>query len=230
MKIRDLMTKEVLTTRADASLKDTARRMVEAGISGMPVLDDDGFVVGIITESDFVNAEAERRQSWRRAGMLRFLDRRESIPSQERTVGDAMTTKVITLGPDADHSEAARLMQKARIKRLPIVEGDHLVGLISRTDLMRAFARPDEEIIEEIIDEVITNILWIDPAKVQVTSQEGNVTLAGRLETKSDVELLVELTKRLDGVVSVASNLSWEVDNTRSDMTGRPPGMPRPNW
>src|SRR5690606_18362360 len=136
MKIRDLMTTDVMTIPADASLKEAARRMVEAGVSGLPVLDDEGLLVGIITESDFVKVEADRRGSGRRAGMLRFLDRHQDVPSQERTVGDVMTTKVVSIGPDVDHAEAARVMQQEGVKRLPITEADHLVGLVSRSDVM----------------------------------------------------------------------------------------------
>lgn len=231
MKIRDLMTTDVMTIRADASLKEAARRMVEEGISGLPVLDDDGLLVGIITESDFVKAEADRRAGWRRAGMLRFLDRQEDVPSQERTVADVMTTQVITLGPEADHAEAARVMQREGVKRLPITEADHLVGLLSRSDVMRAFTRSDDEILSEITDHLLPKVLWIDPSRVTVECRDGNVSLSGRMETRSDTQLLIELTKRLDGVASVVDGLTWEVDNLKADMTGIPPGMsPRPNW
>lgn len=230
MKIRELMTTEVSTVRPDVPLKEAARRMVEESVSGLPVVSDDGVVVGIITESDFVAAEADRRNSGR-AGILRFLDRSHEVPSQERQVGDVMTKNVVTIGPDADHTEAARLMQKNKVKRLPVTEGDHLLGVISRADLMRAFTRSDDDILTEVNDHVISRVLWLDPAKVTVKSEEGNVSLSGRLETKSDAQLLVELVKRLDGVASVSDDLSWEVDNTRADMTGRPPGMsPRSNW
>lgn len=231
MKVRELMTTEVMTTRPDAPLKEAARRMVEEGVSGLPVVSDEGLLVGIITESDFVNAEADRRTGPRRAGMLRFLDRRSEIPSQERTVGDVMTTKVVTVEPDADHAEAARIMQRNGVKRLPVTRSDHVVGLVSRADVMRAFTRSDEDIVAEIRDQVLTKVLWVDPDRVKVSSLDGNVTLAGRLETRSDAELLAELTRRLDGVASVEDQLSFEVDNYHNDMTGVPPGMrPRPNW
>lgn len=228
--MRDLMTEDVLTIRPDASLKEAARRMVESGISGLPVLDDEGLLVGIITESDFVKAEGDRRVGWHRAGMLRFLDRQHDIPSQERKVSDVMTTRVITVNPGADHAEAARIMQRVGVKRLPVTHGDHLVGLVSRSDVMRAFTRSDDEIVAEIKDYVLAKVLWIDPERVRVESEDGNVTLGGRLETRSDAELLVELTKRLDGVASVVDGLSYEVDNLKSDMTGVPPARPRPNW
>ncbi len=231
MKVGDLMTSPVITIGRNASLKEAARRMIEAGISGLPVTDDDGALVGVITEADFVKSESGRRAA-KRALLLRWFGDRDVMPSTERHVEDVMTADVITLGPDADHAEAARIMRKAGIKRIPIVEDDGtLRGIVSRSDIMRAFARPDSEIIDEIRHHVMGEVLWIDPRRVDVQSVEGNVELAGRLETKSDAVLLEDLTKRLDGVVSVNSGLTWEIDNTKLEMTPNPrTGLARPNW
>lgn len=222
MQLRDLMTTTVLCIGPDASLKEAARRMLEAGVSGMPVTDDDGALVGVITEADFVKTEAGRRRSERRS-LLRWLTHHHEIPVDEIRVGDVMTAGVITLTPEADHADAARLMEKARIKRIPIVEDDTLVGMVSRSDIMRAFARPDGEIVRELEDHVMRKVLWIDPSSVRVMCEDGNVTLSGQLETRSDAELLVELASRLDGVVSVKSTLSWSVDNTKLEMAFPPP-------
>jgi len=228
MRIRDLMTTEVVTISADAPLKEAARRMLEAGISGLPVTEDKA-LVGIITEADFVASEADRRAE-QRAGLLKFLHRDHEIPSQDRLVGDVMTKSVLTIGPEEDHADAARLMEKEGVKRLPVVDGDELVGLISRADMLRAYVRSDEEILDEITKRVMKEVLWIDPRLVDVKSVEGNVTLRGRLETKSDAALLVELTKRLDGVTSVHDHLDFEVDNTRLEMVSPPMGYARGNW
>lgn len=231
MKVRDLMTSQVITVGPKASLKEAARRMIEAGVSGLLVTGEDGDLLGVITEADFVKGESGRRAT-KRARLLRWMGNGDEIPSTELFVEDVMTSDVISLGPDADHAEAARIMRKAGIKRIPIVEDDGtLRGIVSRADILRAFARPDNEIIDEIRDHVIGEVLWIDPRKVQVQSVEGNVELHGRLETKSDAVLLEDLTKRLDGVVSVNSELSWEIDNTKLEMTPRSADhLARPNW
>lgn len=229
MRIRDLMTTDVLTIAPEAPLKEAARRMLEAGVSGLPVTDGDGNLVGIITEADFVATEADRRVK-KRAGLLRLIHRDEEIPSQERLVADAMTKDVVVIDPEADHSDAARLMEREGVKRLPVVEEARLVGLVSRTDMLRAYARPDKEIIDEIREHVMREVLWIDPKRVTIESVDGNVALSGRLETKSDANLLVELTKRLDGVTSVEEHLTWEVDNTKLEMVSPPSGYPRGNW
>lgn len=226
MKISELMTRRVLTIGPDASLKEAARRMLEAGVSGLPVTDDGGTLLGIITEADFISGEADRRTA-PRAGLLRFFTGDHEVPTREQKVGDVMTKAVVVIGPDADHAEAARLMQRERVKRLPVVAQGRLVGLVSRSDMLRAFVRPDEAIVEDIRDHVMRKVLWIDPERVTIDCVDGNVVLRGRLETRSDAGLLVELTKRLDGVASVADHLDWEVDNTRVEMVSPPVGFPR---
>jgi CBS domain-containing protein len=194
MKVHDLMTTDIITVGRDASLKEAARRMIEADVSGLLVTDENGQLEGVITESDFVKAEAGRRAN-KRARLLRWFNQDDVMPSVERVVKDVMTTEVVTAPPFADHAEVARLMQKAGVKRIPIVEGTRPVGIVSRSDIMRAFARSDTDIITEITDHVIAKVLWIDPRRVRVQSVDGNVRLDGKLETKSDATLLEDLVK-----------------------------------
>lgn len=227
MKVSQLMTPEVITVGRDTSLKEAARRMIEAAVSGLVVTDGSGALVGVITEADFVKTESERRAG-KRARLLRWFSRNEpEVSDTERLVGDVMTPEVITLGSEADHAEAARLMRKAGVKRIPIVDEEgRLIGILSRSDIMRAFARPDADIVAEIEDHVMGDVLWIDPRRATIRCIEGNLVLSGRLETKSDVTLLEALARRVDGVVSLASHLEWEIDNTKLEMVPPPPGMP----
>lgn len=215
MRLNELMTTDIITVGPDAPLKEAARRMIEAGISGLPVTDDEGALVGVITEADFVANEAGRRAP-KRAGLLRHWLREDDMPASERRVKDVMSAQVKTLSPDADHAEAARTMQREGIKRIPVVdESGRLVGIVSRGDILRAFNRPDAVIISEITDHILREVLWIDPKLVSVTCDDGNVVLSGRLETRSDAQLLAELTRRLDGVASVNDQLAWSYDNTK---------------
>ena len=107
MKLRELMTPDVITVGPDASLKEATRRMIEAGVSGLPMTSDSGALIGVITEADFVKTEADRRAT------KRAFTSDVNIPESERRIRDAMTKDVITLGPDSDHAEAARVMMKA---------------------------------------------------------------------------------------------------------------------
>jgi CBS domain-containing protein len=223
------MTTEILTVGPEASLKEAARRMLEGEISGLPVINDDGDLVGIITEADFMATEADRRVT-RRAGLLRLFVRDAEIPSHERLVGDVMTSDVKVIGPESDHAEAARLMEKEGIKRIPVVADGRLIGLIARADMLKAYVRSDEEIIDEIQGHVMKDILWIDSRRVEIECVDGNVIVSGHLETKSDASLLIELTRRLDGVTSVSDHLTWEVDNTKLEMVSPPSGYARGDW
>ncbi len=229
MRVSDLMTTDILTVGPEASLKEAARRMLEGEISGLPVINDDGDLVGIITEADFMATEADRRVT-RRAGLLRLFVRDAEIPSHERLVGDVMTTDVKVIGPESDHAEAARLMEKEGIKRIPVVADGRLIGLIARADMLKAYVRSDQEIIDEIQGHVMKDILWIDSRRVEIECVDGNVIVSGHLETKSDASLLIELTRRLDGVTSVSDHLTWEVDNTKLEMVSPPSGYARGDW
>lgn len=233
MRVSELMSPEVITVGKDAPVKEAARRMIEAGVSGLLVTGAEGQLEGVITEADFVKTEAHRRAK-RRATLLRWLHRDGTPPAGEKTVADAMTADVVTIGADDDHAAAARLMARESVKRLPVLDADgNLVGILSRADILRAFNRSDKEILEEITESLMPKVLWIDPKRVTVQSEDGNVTLRGKLETRSDADLLTEMIGRLDGVVSVDSHLTWDIDNTRLEMTSPPPPFSpggRPNW
>lgn len=223
------MTSGLITVGPDSALKEAARRMIEAGVSGLPVTDADGTLLGIITEADFVHSEAHRKDE-RRGRLLRYLFGDEGVPDEEKVVGDVMTSSVAIISPDADHVEAARVMEAEGVKRLPVVEQGKLVGLVSRTDILRTFVRPDQDIIDEIQDHIMREILWIDTQGVEVGSVDGNVTLKGRLEARSDAQLLVALTRRVDGVASVTDRLTWSFDNLGQDPVSPPVGYPPRNW
>ncbi len=215
MRVIDVMTTDVITVAPETSLKEAARRMIAAGISGLPVVDEDGRVVGIITEADFVEAEADR--SWGR-DRRRLLDAvfGERRPRQAQTVEDAMSRNPLVVDHDSDITEAARKMTDHNVKRLPVVNPDgRLEGIISRADIMMAFARPDETIALEVEKEVIRRILMLDPDDISVDVVDGVVTLSGEVPNRSDARLLEELAGRLEGVTRVDASLNWTADDTK---------------
>ncbi len=215
MRVLDLMTTEVVTVTPGMSLKEAARTMTDVGVSGLPVLDEDGRIIGIITEADFLAREAGRSEPRRR----RLLDALFSEPqvAEAETVEQAMTLDPFVIYPEASLTEAARVMVNHGVKRLPVVDAEgRLRGVISRADVVAAFTRPDDVIEDEIREDVIRRILFLEDGVVDVSVVDGVVTLQGTLPTKSDTRLLEELTRRLDGVVRLESELDFEVDDQRS--------------
>lgn len=213
MKICDLMQRDVISVAPDATLKDAAALLVRYRISGLPVCLRDGRVVGVLSEADIlVKQECPPELS----GLLgRLLDDAygDADRSEARTVADAMTTPAITISPKQDATEAARLMIRHRINRLPVVDGSKLVGIVSRADLVRAFQRGDEAIKQEIAEDVLLSTLWIDPGAVDVDVDEGIVRLSGHVETKTIAEIVAAYVRRVPGVVAVEADLDWGVDD-----------------
>jgi CBS domain-containing protein len=208
MKIRELMTTEVVTVTPQTTLKEAATLLVQRGISGVPVVDEDGAVVGVFSEADVVVKEG---REGRREGLLGWLFEQDiSIESklEAKTVGDAMSSPPITIGPGAPVHKAASRMVDESVNRLPVVEPDgKLVGIVTRADLVRAFTRSDEDIATEIQNEILRRTLWLDPGSVTVRVVDGEVKLAGEVETETDAELLPLFVARVPGVVSVQASL-----------------------
>ena len=213
MKVGDVMTTDVLTIGPDAPIKEAAMLMVREGISGLPVVDDDGAVVGIITEADFVTAEANRSWGRQRKRLLANFFGEAEAP-QARTVADAMTADPETIDAESSVTEAARKMTDMGIKRLPVVLPDgKLQGIISRADVMGAFARSDEALANEIRTDVALGVLQLHDSELTIDVADGVVTLSGSVPARSDARLLEELASRVEGVVSVTSTVTYERDD-----------------
>jgi CBS domain-containing protein len=113
---------------------------------------------------------------------------------------------------------AAKLLARHGIKRLPVVDDQRrLVGIVSRSDLLRLFLRDDEATRREVVEQVLMRALWIDPNTVAVDVRDGIVTLAGRVERKSIVPAAVRLTRTVPGVVDVVDHLSFDWDDDRME-------------
>ena len=214
MKIKDVMTEDVLTVPTGKSLKETAKLLADTGISGLPVTDDDGNVVGVISEGDILFKE--RSPERRRGGSFAWLFFPEMVENEAkldaRTAGEAMSSPAITIGPDRPVGEAAARMLDDAVNRLPVVDADgKLLGIVTRADLVRAFTRSDSEIEMEIRKELISRTFWLQPGDLDVQVRDGEVTVAGEVDTKSDADLLPELIAQVPGVVSVDSKLTWKV-------------------
>lgn len=227
MKVKELMTSDVVSVTEETPLKEAARLMTGRGISGLPVVDDEGRVIGMLSEADFV----ERSSAGERAGLVGMLFDRSSRRLKADSVGGAMSRNVIAIAPDATHRQAARVMERKNVKRLPVIDDDgHLLGIVSRSDVLSVFARPDEAIEHDIRYRIIGQVLALDESELSVVVKDGHVDLAGSVPTKTEARLLEELSAGVDGVMSVDSGLHYLVDDTKRADESRPYGVPRPNW
>ena len=215
MRVVDLMASEVISVRRETPLRDAARVMVEKGISGLPVTDEDGALVGVISEGDFLRKEVDRGDVFGQGLLGVLFDSRDSLADAE-TVGEVMSDNIFTVSPDASLVEAARTMTTHGVKRLPVVTREgRLVGVISRRDVVAAFTRPDELIDDEIREDILRRLLFLDPSLVEITVKGGVVEISGELPTKTDARLLEAMVQRTDGVIRAEFDLTWKHDDTQ---------------
>ena len=195
MNVVDLMTTEVIAESRDTGLREAARLMFRNRVSGLPITEPDGTLIGIITEADFLRLEVERQEGAR---------------DQVVTVGEVMSIGVVTIRPEMEIYEAAKIMAVQKVKRLPVVDDDNrLLGVISRADIVSIFTRPDDVIEDEIREGLLRRVLFIDPDDLGVSVTNGVVALSGEVGTRAEASMLEELTNRLDGVFGVETNLTW---------------------
>lgn len=210
MKIVDVMSREVVTVTPGASLKDAAELLVENGISGLPVVDSEGGVIGVLSEGDLLFKQngdvAERGRLARLVDPVAAVGRTKH---DAHLVGEAMTSPAETIGPNRPVAAAAAKMIELGVNRLPVVADGTLVGIVTRADLVRAFVRSDAEIAAEIRHDIVGRALWLDEKRVRVEVDNGEVTLAGQLDGHGDAELLPVLVAKVPGVTGVTSCLTW---------------------
>jgi CBS domain-containing protein len=223
MRVDDLMTREVVSVSPEATLKEVAAKLVEYRISGLPVCDPDGTVLGVVSEADILYRE---RGPAEREGLLARLFEEglatETKKAAARTAGEAMSTPPITILGYRTVSTAARTMLEHRVKRLPVVDiGGHLLGIVTRADLVRAFVRTDEELEREIREEVVERTLWSGPNTVEVVVKGGEVELTGEVETDGDLDLLERLVAQVPGVVEVRASVTTRSEDLDRSLAGR---------
>jgi len=219
MKVRDVMVSPVVTVKASSSVREAAKILLEHGISGLPVVDEQGRLVGIVSEGDLLHrAETgtERRRSWWLAGLMEAETlASEYIKAHSHKVADVMTKNVITAIPDAPLHEIAALLEKNSIKRVPIVENGQLVGIISRANLIQALASAGKGLDIPLSDTTIRdNILaklkaqrWAHTALLNVTVNGGVVDLWGVAQSETERKAITVAAETTPGVCAVNDNM-----------------------
>ncbi|MFI8521202.1 CBS domain-containing protein [Streptomyces sp. NPDC085481] len=199
LKVGGLMTADVVSAVPATPFKEVAKLLAERDISGVPVVDEDDHVVGVVSESDL-------------------------LARHEPTVRDLMTTPAVTVHAEETVADAARLMVRRGVERLPVVdEEERLVGIVTRRDLLCVYLRPDSEIRRRIREDVLTDVMGLPGDAVDVHVLDGVVTLGGRVRRRSQALSLVGLAERVDGVVAVVDQLSFREDDTRLTAPTRTP-------
>lgn len=217
MRIQDVMTRSVITVGPDAPVREVAHVLDEHRISGVLVVDEQGSLLGVVSEADFL-VEAQGGAPVHRSAIARLFGRAPdpTAPGDRhyaKTARDLMTSPVITIGPTALVADAAALMTRDRINRLPVVEDGKLVGIVTRADLVRSYVRTDEQLEATIRDDVLLGTLWLDPKDFEVTVVDGVATIRGSVDRRSSADMIARTAVLVPGVRDVASEVHWTIDD-----------------
>ena len=209
--VKDVMTTRVVWVKKSASFREMARALQDNRVSAFPVLDDEGKVIGVVSEADMLTKEAFNVDHDGLTGKVSdLLHHNDLVKAQGITAGDLMTAPAVTVRPEDTVEHAARLMYTRKVKRLPVVDvNGHLAGIVSRADVLVVFDRPDEDIRREVNAEVLFDQVLGDPDRLSVAVKDGVVTLAGTPETEAIGREIVNQTRHIQGVVAVRDRLSY---------------------
>ena len=212
--VADVMTSDVVTVDEEASFRRLVGLMHECRVSAVPVVDDDGRILGVVSEADLLVKEDPD------VFIPHLIDRRARRVERGKAVAAVaaglMTAPAVTIGPQATVTEAAHRMRDEHVKRLFVTdEAGKVIGVVSRVDLLLPFLRPDGE-IADAVDQVIRAEEGTLPDTFQVTITDGVVDVSGRVERRTIAPELVAKIRGIEGVVGVDSHLTWDLDDTVS--------------
>lgn len=197
--VGDVMTGDVVQAHPMTPFREVVRLLERHRISGVPVVDHDDKVLGVISGTDLVREQARRARTGE---------------GRSATAEQLMSTPAVTVHPEQPVPDAARVLERHDIERLPVVdEEDRLIGIVTRRDLLRVFLRTDEDIRREVIDDVLVGALGLAPDAVTVLVRDGLVTLTGPLERRSDVPEVIRAVWQLEGVAGMVNGLTHRVDD-----------------
>ncbi len=217
MLVKDIMTPEVVSVGPGAPVGEIAELLMKEKVSAVPVLADDGKLMGVVSEGDLIrrlSGEADDGRPWWVAALTsRAEEARDFIKSHGRTAADVMTKNVVSVTEEAGLGEVAHLLEANRIKRAPVVRGDVVVGMVSRSNLLQAVARgtaapgtapaPSDRELRASVQEALRNCGFSNFGSTNVIVEDGVVELWGWVETDDEREALLIAAKEVDGVSEV---------------------------
>jgi CBS-domain-containing membrane protein len=187
-RVKDIMTSRVVAVGPDASYREMAATLRAHRVSGLPVVDAEGIVVGVVSETDLLTKRGK-------AG---------------RTAADLMSRPAVTTSPDELVSSVARMMSRHKLRRMPVVDSrGHLVGIVCRSDVLSVFSRLDEDIRREITQDVILDGFFTDPDRLSVTVKDGIVTLAGAPGSIVLGRSIIDQARHVEGVVAIRDRFTY---------------------
>ena len=223
MKAKDIMVTTVTTVGPETSVRDVAKVLLANRISAVPVIDDQGRLVGIISEGDLVR-RTELGTHYRRSWWLELISginkealAKAFLKSHGRKVRDVMTTKVVTAKPTTPLRDIATVLEKNRIKRVPIVVKGQVVGIVSRANIIQALAGLREEpertttsdsIIRKKVMKQIKSGKWSKGSLLNVTVQDGKVRLWGLVDSEAEKQAARVAAELVEGVKAVENNVT----------------------
>jgi len=212
--VEEVMTSPVVTAGVTMPLRHLMALLYASGIGAVPVTDPERRVLGVVSHADLI-IKAGGLLAAPAGPRLQSGRRRPRRKAAARTAGELMTAPAVTVPPAATVEQAARLMIRHRIGRLPVrvpLTG-RLAGIVTRSDLLRVYLRPCEEIRAEIQTTVLPGIPGADPARVTVAVRDGIVMISGRVEYRSAARRLVAAARQAEGVIHVDNQLRYDIDD-----------------
>lgn len=210
-RVHNVMTRDVVFVNDRTPYKEIVRVLLTSGVSAVPVLDARSHVIGVVSEADLLEKQADLVEGFARPrDLLTRRGRGAQAKARAVTAAGLMTAPAVTVDPREDVAHAARLMRRHGVKRLPVVDAHgRLIGIVSRGDLLKPYLRSDDEIRATVVRHVLAGEMCIDPLSVRVESRDGVVTLAGEMENEFVARDTARLVRELDGVVDVVDHLRY---------------------
>lgn len=210
------MTTRVHVANPQTPFKLLVRLLEENRISAVPIVDLRGMPLGVVSETDLLLKE--RRSDFDPGVLTLRRNRREHVKADGLVASDLMTAPAITVSTSTTLADAARTMHDRNVRRLVVIDDrGRIAGIVTRSDLLQVFLRSDEDLRDDIVAKVIPAILVAEAASVDVDVRSNVVTLVGQVDRRSDAEILTRVTREMDGVVGVVSQLTYRWD----DMSAR---------
>jgi len=221
MLAKDIMTTDVITIAPSLSVEQIAQLLLSCSISGVPVVDAEDRLVGLVSEGDLLRRPeggTERQRSWWLNLLVSSEERaREFIKTHGHKAEDIMTREVMTVTPDTPVGEIAGILERRRIKRMPVVEDGKIVGIVSRANLLHGLAThkdritvspsPDDRAIRAEVQALVSRESWITHGSLNVLVADGAVELWGWVDSEDERKALMTAVGEIDGVKEVVDHL-----------------------